>query len=104
MLRRAGRAVGRMVGRSHVREVRAGIDEENCQSVKKPGFSKKPGFCAVARNITVRRTFFDWLNDRTNYRRLLAPLRERILPRGPSWVYSTAACLLWLLVIEMVTG
>lgn len=52
----------------------------------------------------MRKSLFDWLDDRTNYRRLLAPLRQRILPNGPSWAYCTAACLLWLLVVEMVTG
>ena len=50
------------------------------------------------------RTFRQWLNDRTGYRRLLSPLRRRMLPNGPAWTLSTASCLLWLLVVEIVTG
>ena len=52
----------------------------------------------------MRKSLCDWFDDRTSYRRLLAPLHERILPRGPSWFYTTAVCLLWLLVVEIVTG
>ena len=48
--------------------------------------------------------FRRWLNDRTGYLRLLAPLRRRMLPNGPSWTLSIASCLLWLLVVEIVTG
>ncbi len=28
----------------------------------------------------------------------------RVLPAGPRWAYSTASCLLWLFVIQLVTG
>lgn len=49
-------------------------------------------------------TFRQWLNDRTGYRRLLAPIRRRRLPDGPRWTAATGSCLLWLLVIEGVTG
>jgi ubiquinol-cytochrome c reductase cytochrome b subunit len=52
----------------------------------------------------MRKSLADWLDDRTNYRHYLKPLRERMLPRGPSWAHTTAVCLLWLLVIEVVTG
>lgn len=48
--------------------------------------------------------FGDWLNDRTGYRTLLGPLRRRLLPTGPSWGYATASCLLWTLVVVVVTG
>lgn len=48
--------------------------------------------------------FFDWLDARTGHRKWLAPLRERVLPRGPSWTHTTAACLAWLLLVEMATG
>jgi ubiquinol-cytochrome c reductase cytochrome b subunit len=44
------------------------------------------------------------LDDRTGYRQFLLPIRLRVLPDGPKWEYSTASCLLWLLVIEAVTG
>ncbi len=46
----------------------------------------------------------DWLDQRTGYRSLLAPWRQRVLPHGPSWALSSASVLLWLLVIEVVTG
>ncbi|MEK6248010.1 MAG: cytochrome b N-terminal domain-containing protein, partial [Planctomycetales bacterium] len=46
----------------------------------------------------------NWLDRRTGYRRLLSPIRSRILPNGPSWWYTTASCLLWLLVVEIATG
>ncbi len=48
--------------------------------------------------------FLHWLNERTGYRRLLAPIHQRMLPNGPSWTLSTASCLFWLLVIEIMTG
>ncbi|MGE0757220.1 MAG: cytochrome b N-terminal domain-containing protein [Pirellulaceae bacterium] len=48
--------------------------------------------------------FFDWLDNRTAYRRVLAPVRRRVLPSGPRWSYSLASCLLWLFVILLVTG
>ena len=47
---------------------------------------------------------FDWLDSRTSYRKLLAPIRRRILPGGPSWTRTTGSCLLWLLLVEVVTG
>lgn len=46
----------------------------------------------------------NWVDERTDYRRLLLPIRHRTLPNGPRWEYSTAACLFWLLCIEAVTG
>lgn len=49
-------------------------------------------------------TLLDWLNARTDYRQLLAPFRDRVLPAGPRWAYSTASCLLWLFVIQLATG
>ena len=52
----------------------------------------------------VIRTCREWLNDRTDYRRLLAPIRRRVLSGGPRWGYTIANCLLWLLVIEGFTG
>ena len=45
-----------------------------------------------------------WLDERTEYRRLWLPIRRRMLPGGPRWEYSTASCLLWLMVVEAVTG
>ncbi|RMG32737.1 MAG: hypothetical protein D6725_17090 [Planctomycetota bacterium] len=46
----------------------------------------------------------NWLDDRTGYRRFIRNYRERVLPRGPSWWYTSASCLFWLLVIEAITG
>ncbi len=46
----------------------------------------------------------DWLDARCGYRKLLAPIRRRILPGGPSWGYTIANCLVWLLVVEVLTG
>ena len=49
-------------------------------------------------------SLFNWLDARTDFRRLLEPIRLRVLPAGPRWAYSTASCLLWLFVIQLVTG
>ncbi len=46
----------------------------------------------------------DWLDERTSYRMLLNPLRRRLLPTGPKWGYSTASCLLWMLLVVVGTG
>lgn len=48
--------------------------------------------------------FLNWLDARTDYRLLLAPIRRRVLPNGPRWAYSTASCLFWLFVIQLATG
>jgi ubiquinol-cytochrome c reductase cytochrome b subunit len=50
------------------------------------------------------RTFLDWLDARTDYRNLLAPLRRRVLPNGPSWQLTSASCLGWLFVVQLFTG
>ena len=50
------------------------------------------------------RRIFDWFDQRTGYRSVFAPLRQRMLPRGPSWWYATASCVLWLFVIQVLTG
>ncbi len=47
---------------------------------------------------------FDWLDSRTGYRGLLAPIRRRLLPDGPSWSLTTGSCLLSLLSVEVITG
>ncbi len=49
-------------------------------------------------------SFLNWLDARTDYRQLLAPIRMRVLPAGPRWAYSTASCLLWLFIVQLVTG
>jgi ubiquinol-cytochrome c reductase cytochrome b subunit len=48
--------------------------------------------------------FLNWLDARTDYRRLLEPVRRRVLPNGPGWSYSTASCLFWLFIIQLATG
>lgn len=50
------------------------------------------------------RMLLDWLDARTDYRQVLAPIRRRVLPNGPRWSYTTASCLLWLFVLQIVTG
>ncbi len=50
------------------------------------------------------RKLCDWLDARTDYRRLIAPIRNRVVPGGPSWWLTSGSCLLWLFVIELVTG
>ncbi|MBI1900659.1 MAG: cytochrome b N-terminal domain-containing protein [Planctomycetia bacterium] len=50
------------------------------------------------------RRFSDWLDARTDYRRFLAHLRGRTLPTGPSWWFTSASCLFWLLVVQVFTG
>jgi len=52
----------------------------------------------------VLRKCLDWFDDRTDYRRILLPIRCRVLPDGPSWGLTTASCLLWLVVVQIVTG
>jgi len=47
---------------------------------------------------------FDWLESRIGYRAYLELFRGRSLPNGPSWLATSAACLFWLLVVEMFTG
>ncbi|MDB5389259.1 MAG: Cytochrome b/b6 domain protein, partial [Planctomycetaceae bacterium] len=47
---------------------------------------------------------FDWLDSRLGYRSYLELLRGRVLPNGPSWLSTSAACLFWLLVVQLVTG
>ncbi len=49
-------------------------------------------------------TFLDWLDARTDYRRLLAPIRNRAVPGGPSWWLTSGSVLFWLFVVEIVTG
>ena len=49
-------------------------------------------------------SWVDWLDLRLDYRLIRNRLSNRILPNGPGWVYTSASCLLWLLVIECVTG
>ena len=48
--------------------------------------------------------FLNWLDARADYRALLLPLRRRVLPNGPSWWFTSASCLLWVFVIQLVTG
>lgn len=48
--------------------------------------------------------FFNWLDERLDYRRHVAAFRRRVLPNGPGWWYTSASCVMWLLIIECVTG
>lgn len=46
----------------------------------------------------------DWLEQRVDYRIVGRHLANRVLPDGPSWAFTSASCLFWMLVIECVTG
>ena len=47
---------------------------------------------------------FNWLDQRLDYRRHVMAFRRRVLPNGPGWWYSSASCVMWLLIIECTTG
>lgn len=49
-------------------------------------------------------SFCDWLDARTDYRRFLAPIRNRAVAGGPSWWLTSGSVVLWLFVIELITG
>jgi quinol-cytochrome oxidoreductase complex cytochrome b subunit/cytochrome c5 len=49
-------------------------------------------------------TWVEWLDQRLDFRRVYHRICHRTLPNGPGWVYSTASCLFWLLIIQCVTG
>lgn len=49
-------------------------------------------------------SFCEWLDARTDYRRYLAPLRNRVVAGGPSWWLTSGSVVLWLFVIELITG
>lgn len=59
---------------------------------------------APLQTATARKPLRDWLDARTGYRRGLQVLFGRQLPDGPKWGYSIASCLLWLVVVQIVTG
>ena len=46
----------------------------------------------------------NWFDDRIGYRRLLMLWRSRTIPGGPRWRYVTGSCLLWTLVLLVITG
>ncbi|QDU80570.1 Cytochrome bc complex cytochrome b subunit [Polystyrenella longa] len=48
--------------------------------------------------------FRTWLDDRTGYQKMLGLYSRRVLPNGPSWMATTASCVLWMFVIELITG
>lgn len=48
--------------------------------------------------------FSEWLDQRLGYRGYVRQIRNRVLPDGPSWWYTSASCLFWLLIIECFTG
>jgi len=50
------------------------------------------------------RAVLTWLDNRTGYRRLLVPIGRRVVPKGPGWWRTTASCLLWLLIVQVITG
>lgn len=50
------------------------------------------------------RSLRNWLDARTGYRRGIRVLLGRQLPDGPRWGLSVAACLLWLVMVQVATG
>jgi len=46
----------------------------------------------------------DWLDARTGMRRFPNGRGRRVIPGGPGWIKTTGACLLWMLVVQGVTG
>ena len=49
-------------------------------------------------------SFFDWLDDRTNYRAARRHLLEEPLPPGTGWWFVTGSILLFLLGVQLLTG
>jgi ubiquinol-cytochrome c reductase cytochrome b subunit len=49
-------------------------------------------------------SFFDWLDDRTNYRTARKHLLEEPLPPGTGWWFVTGSVLLFLLGVQLLTG
>ena len=49
-------------------------------------------------------SFFDWLDDRTNYRAARKHLLEEPLPPGTGWWFVTGSILLFLLGVQLLTG
>jgi len=50
------------------------------------------------------RAFFDWLDDRTNYRAARKHLLDEPLPPGTGWWFVTGSILLFLLGVQLLTG
>jgi len=48
--------------------------------------------------------FFDWFDDRTGYRQVLAETLHRNITGGPRWRYSVGRALLFVFFLQMVTG
>lgn len=46
----------------------------------------------------------NWFDDRTSYRTWIRSIWYRDLPGGPRWRYTTASALLWVFVIQVITG
>jgi ubiquinol-cytochrome c reductase cytochrome b subunit len=62
-----------------------------------------PDTVPAPRSSALRR-IGNWFDDRTSHRRLIERWRSRTVPGGPRWQYVTGSCLLWTLMIEVVTG
>ncbi len=52
----------------------------------------------------MRIRIMNWLDSRTGSNRLINSYKNRVLPDGASWILSSAGCLFWLFVIEVITG
>jgi ubiquinol-cytochrome c reductase cytochrome b subunit len=50
------------------------------------------------------KSWTDWLDERLDYRLIGNRMKNRLLPKGPSWLNTSASCLFWLLIIQCVTG
>lgn len=50
------------------------------------------------------RGLLDWLDGRTGYRAALHHLLEESLPQGTGWAFTTGSALLFLLIVQLLTG
>ena len=47
---------------------------------------------------------FDWLDDRTGYRRALHHVFEEPLPAGTGWAFTTGSIVMFLIGVQVLTG
>src|SRR4029079_8733400 len=48
--------------------------------------------------------FFDWLDHRTGYRKLMDAMLLEHIPGGAKWRYVWGSCLAFVFMIQLVTG
>ena len=50
------------------------------------------------------RRVLDWLDSRTGYRAVSTRLLQEPLPAGTGWWFTLGSVLLWLVVVQLLTG